>query len=251
MTKTFPDYTAISLNILKFIVTPHPTINAKLELFDEVLATHDLQYDSVLFVGFSPWCFTDKFKKVFITCLTDEAAEFLHKHNVEFTRLTYDEVLSGEDSYECVVAIDEFTTFAGNEAEQRALVNLISDCTDKLLITTLRDYKNTTFKEKEFSSPDPTYRNSEVKECPAKIITEYHNYNFIPTDRYAWKCKVYELTGDEMMYHGGFTRRAMFFKQLAKFASDAGSTHFLVHKGAMYKSLARRDHEYIIGITFS
>ena len=247
MANTFAEYTNLSLNILKFIDDPRQIIDTKLALFNEVLNGHALEYDSVLFIGFSPWCFSKKFKKIFITCLTDAAAEYLDENDVEYTRLSYTDIINGEEAFECVVALDEFTTFVATEAEQRALVELISECTDKLLITTLRDYKNADFKQKEFSSPEPLVC---CGEHTAKIITEYHNYNFSPADRYAWKCKVYELTGDEMIYHGGFMRRAMFFKQLANFTSEVGAKHFGVYKTSMYQSLSRRDNEYIIGIEF-
>jgi hypothetical protein len=49
---------------------------------------------------------------------------------------------------------------------------------------------------------------------------------------------------------GPFARRAMFFKQLAKFSHDAGAVGYNVHKNLMYKSLIKKNYEHVISIRF-
>jgi hypothetical protein len=46
------------------------------------------------------------------------------------------------------------------------------------------------------------------------------------------------------------TKRTMYFKQLAKFASDVGSKNFQVEKKLMYKSLFSKNQDYIVYISF-
>jgi hypothetical protein len=250
MSTEFESYTQASLNVLKFLDDPWPTINKKVALFHEVLDSHGLALNSVLFVGFSPWCFSKKIKNVYITALSKDAEEFLTKHGVSYTHIPFNKIISGTDTFDCVVAIDEYFTFAVDEQQQINTITLLSDCTNKILITTLRDYKNIDFKDKEFNSPEPVRCCNDVTCNSAKIITEYHNYNFNPTDRYSWKSMVYELHDEKMLFHGSFIRRAMFFKQLAKFTSDVGAKAFSAYKPSLYKSVIRRNYEHIISIIF-
>ena len=44
--------------------------------------------------------------------------------------------------------------------------------------------------------------------------------------------------------------RTMYFKQLAKFSSDANATGFQVEKKIMYKPMFSKSFEYIIYISF-
>jgi hypothetical protein len=42
----------------------------------------------------------------------------------------------------------------------------------------------------------------------------------------------------------------MYFKQLAKFSTDAGAGGFSVHKNLMYKGLTSKGYEHVITIKF-
>ena len=79
------------------------------------------------------------------------------------------------------------------------------------------------------------------------VFLEYHKYEY--SDKNAWTTTVYELQGSNTKSYGPFSRRAMFFKQLAKFNIDAGAQQFYVHKDLMYKSLIRRNYEHVISIS--
>jgi len=48
----------------------------------------------------------------------------------------------------------------------------------------------------------------------------YHDLH----DRNRWTSQIHEITNNELTNVGPFARRAMFFKQLAKFSHDAGAS---------------------------
>jgi hypothetical protein len=77
---------------------------------------------------------------------------------------------------------------------------------------------------------------------------EFHDQDL--QDRNKWSTKVFEINNDQLLNVGPFARRAMFFKQLAKFSADAGAVGFSVHKNLMYKSLIKKNYEHVISIQF-
>jgi hypothetical protein len=102
--------------------------------------------------------------------------------------------------------------------------------------------KNQNFKDREFSQPQAVYNHIDCL-----VFLEYHKYEY--SDKNAWETTVYEMQDNKMQAHGPFPRRAMFFKQLAKFSIDAGARQFYVHKDLMYKSLIRKNYEHVISIS--
>jgi hypothetical protein len=113
----------------------------------------------------------------------------------------------------------------------------------RLVITTLRDYKNQEFKDREFSIP-AVIKNEDT----TNVYLEYHDYDV--TDRNAWCRVVYEVAGKTLVYNGPFECRNMYFKQCAKFGYDMGAKEFLIHKNIMYKSLIKKNYEHVISILF-
>jgi hypothetical protein len=113
------------------------------------------------------------------------------------------------------------------------------------VISTIRDYKNQDFKEREFSQPI-MIRNNGIN----KLFFENHDWDL--KDRTLWTSTVYEIESpsNELTVYGEFQRRTMFFKQLAKFSMDAGAVNFLVHKNLMYKSLIKKNYEHVVSIQF-
>jgi len=126
------------------------------------------------------------------------------------------------------------------------LISNICNLATDFVISTVRDYKNQDFKEREFSQP-ALVRNG----VDQTIYLESHDWDL--KDRTRWNTTVYEITratGNTVMY-GAFERRTMFFKQLAKFSMDAGALNFLVHKNLMYKSLLKKNYEHVVSIQFN
>ena len=128
-------------------------------------------------------------------------------------------------------------------SSQLSMVNKLCSLSTQLVITTLRDYKNQSFKDREFSIPS-VVRGEESD----SLYLEYHDYDI--QDRNAWIRNVYEIQGSKLNTYLGFQCRQMFFKQCAKFSIDAGASDFLIHKNIMYKSLIKKNYEHVISMRF-
>ena len=123
---------------------------------------------------------------------------------------------------------------------------MICKATRGVVITTLRDYKNQDYKDREFSQPS-IIRNSDA----STVFLESHAWS--QQDRANWVSTIYAInqTTQSLTTFGDFTRRTMYFKQLANFSNAAGATDFVVHKNLMYKGLIKKNYEHVITITFN
>jgi hypothetical protein len=141
--------------------------------------------------------------------------------------------------------MDEYFTFAESDSEQQLKIAKICNLATAFVISTIRDYKNQDFKDREFSIPALVRNGKE-----SKIFTELHDWDL--ADRTRWNTMVYEIANpaNSLTTYGKFERRTMFFKQLAKFSIDAGAVNFLVHKNLMYKSLIKKNYEHVVSIQF-
>jgi hypothetical protein len=165
---------------------------------------------------------------------------------VQYTYIPRDQLVKYTKKFQVVIAADEFFTYANSDQLQQNLVAEISNLVTDYVITTLRDYKNQDYRDREFSQPT-VLRNDDNH----MIFLEAHEAD--QTDRNAWSSKIYQIVNPDnvLTTYGAFQRRAMYFKQLAKFSFDAGATNFLVHKNLMYKSLIKRNYEHVISIKFN
>jgi hypothetical protein len=112
-----------------------------------------------------------------------------------------------------------------------------------LVITTIKDYKNQEFKDREYSQPAIIKADNKLT-----AYTEIHDWDM--RDKNAFTTALYQLSGKDPVCCDIFNRRTLYFKQLAKFSSDAGAESFLVHKNLMYKSLIKKNYEHIVSINF-
>jgi hypothetical protein len=127
---------------------------------------------------------------------------------------------------------------------QQELIAKICSLATSFVISTVRDYKNQDFKDRDFSQPIMVRNGSDYK-----LYVENHDWDL--KDRTLWNSMVYEINAaNALTTYGIFQRRTMFFKQLAKFSMDAGAVNFLVHKNLMYKSLIKKNYEHVVSIQF-
>ena len=204
---------------------------------------HGVVPQSVLFIGFNPAILISPVAKIYVAEFSAEALAWLAEQNITVEVLNEDDLYNYGKAFDSVVASEEYFTFAESEDDQRNKFEMICKVTKRVMITTVRDYKNLEFKDREFSTP------AVIKGAEEDMIfVEYHDYN--EPDRNAWTRNVYEITGSEMKANRGFRCRHMFFKQCAKFGYDAGAKEFLVHKNLMYKSLIKKNYEHVISIKF-
>ena len=111
-----------------------------------------------------------------------------------------------------------------------------------MLITTVKDYKNQEFKEREYSHP------AVIRNNPILSYVELHEWS--QQHRSDWISYLYRLEGLNSSCVGSWARRTLYFKQFAKFAYDSGATDFLVHKNVMYKSVLKKNYEHVISVRF-
>jgi len=242
---TFAEYTDAVVSALKYNPKLDDVVARKQEILDGVYRTENLDPTSVLFVGFNPAILSCQAKTIAVTEISPQGLSFLDSHKIKYTHIETRNLLKHKKSFQCVVAMEEYFTFADSDLSQQSMIADICSLATAFVISTIRDYKNLDFKEREFSQP-VLIRNG----VDAHIFLESHDWDL--KDRNRWSTRVYETdraTGQTTMY-GGFERRTMFFKQLAKFSMDAGAVNFLVHKNLMYKSLIKKNYEHVVSIQF-
>jgi hypothetical protein len=237
----FKKFTEILLSAFKKHTRQQEVITKKKEIFDTIFEIHNFLPERILFLGFTPMALACNVKKIYTASMSDDAIAYLESKGKEVIAVDLDDKKYLK-FFDCVVAMDENFTFTANEDSQRAQVELCASLTTDLIITTLRDYKNQEYKDREFSQPAAIRSGTNVT-----AYLEYHNVDF--RDRVSWKTTVFEM-GNKLEKHGPFLRRAMFFKQLAKYSKDAGAVDFMVHKNLMYKSLIKKNYEHVISIKF-
>jgi len=243
----FSKYTDASLSALLFNPKSQDTIAKKQQVLDGVYTFHNLVPTSVLFVGFTPTILSCQAKKIAVTNISDTAMAYLTANNVKFTHIPVADLAGGKHrgEFDVVIALDEFFTFAKSDQHQQELVNTICNLATEFVISTLRDFKNQEYKEREFSSPTAIRNGSNTR-----LFMENHDWDL--RDRTLWNTMVYEVdrSTNGLTTYGVFDRRTMYFKQLAKFSMDAGASDFLVHKNLMYKSLIKKNYEHVVSIRF-
>lgn len=215
-------------------------INKKQTILDEILRHYSLTFSDVLFVGFNPWMLAMGQQPFKVAEISESAFSYLTAQGCVCELV--DVATLQPKSASITIATDEYFTFADSDEDQRRLVDQLSAVTHDLIITTLRDYKNQDFKDKEFSQPIMITGSKDNK-----IYLEYYKYDF--QDKNASTSTSYVIT-DQLSSYGPYARRNMYFKQLAKFSIDAGASTFYVHKNLMYKSIIKKNYEHIITIKF-
>jgi hypothetical protein len=215
-------------------------------ILDNLAQYYNLAPTKILFVGFSSFALA-RFPQGFtITAISNEVKDYLTSLGIKYTYIPEIELLNHRKQFEVVVAVDEFFTYSSSDTEQKDLVAQICNLATDYVITTLRDYKNQDYKEREFSQP------TIVKNFDQSYVF-LENHTWSQKDRADWNSVIYAIDQQQgtMQTFGDFTRRTMYFKQLANFTAVAGAQDFVVHKNLMYKGLIRKNYEHVITITFN
>lgn len=241
----FARYTDASLAAFRFNPKSQDSVAKKQEILDNIYGYHNFIPSTVLFMGFNPVILSCKAKKICVSDVSLDTRAFLNAKGVKYEYIPHEELHSYTKSFDVVVALDEYFTFVCSDSRQQELVKEICSLAKEMVISTLRDYKNQDYKDREFSIP-AVVRNGDQNH----IFTEFHDWDM--SDRNAWNTMVYEIANPDnsLTTYGVFDRRTMYFKQLAKFSADAGAVGFTVHKNLMYKSLIKKNYEHVISIRF-
>jgi hypothetical protein len=239
----FKAYTDCLLSAFVHHTRQSDVVKRKKEIIGGVGEFYNIAPDTILYIGFSPAILVEQAAKIYVTEVSENVLAYLTEQKINVTHIPKDKLVDYKKQFQVVVALDEYFTFANTDDGQKLSVAEICNLASEYLITTCKDYKNQNFKDREFSVP-ALIRNSGKNQ----IFLEFHDYDL--QDRLSWKTTVHEVLGNKLTVAGPFARRAMFFKQLAKFAYDAGAVNFTVHKNLMYKSLIKKNYEHVISIQF-
>jgi hypothetical protein len=212
-------------------------IDRKREIIDKIFEFYNVGCESILFVGFNPAILSTNVKEIYVAEVSDEVFNWLRSQGVPVNRFDQPR------KFDIIVAFDEYLTFVDNEDNQKNKIDSLCKLANSLIITTIKDYKNQEFKDREYSQPAIIKSNSTVT-----AFTEIHDWD--QKDKNSFTTALYKLNGADANCCSIYNRRTLFFKQLAKFSMDAGADNFLVHKNLMYKSLIKKNYEHVISINF-
>ena len=221
-------------------------VTKKQEIINNLGQFHNLVPVTPLFVGFSSFVMAGYPAEITITSVGQDVLDYLTEKKVQYRYIPEIELINHRKQFDVVVVADEYFTYADSDQTQKDLVGQISSLATDYVITTLRDYKNQDYKDREFSQPS-IVRNSDA----STVFLESHAWS--QQDRANWVSTIYAInqTTQSLTTFGDFTRRTMYFKQLANFSNAAGATDFVVHKNLMYKGLIKKNYEHVITITFN
>ena len=221
-------------------------VNKKQDILDGLAQYYNLAPTSILFVGFSSFALARFPQEIAITAVSEQVQQYLKSQGVKFRYIPEIELINYRKQFEVVVAVDEYFTYGDTDQAQKDSVAQICNLATDYVITTLRDYKNQDYKEREFSQP------SIVRDGDSSTVF-LENHNWSQKDRANWTSMIYAIdqTDNTMQAYGAFDRRTMYFKQLANFSAAAGAEDFVVHKNLMYKGLWSKNYQHIVTINFS
>lgn len=212
-------------------------IDRKYDIVNKISEYYNEAPSSILFVGFNPAILNFAQREVYITEISEELLLTLQEHNPDI------KYLSEPKKFDLIVATDEYLTFADSDEAQKATIDNLCRMCQGIILTTVKDYKNQEFREREYSQPAIIKHGDKLT-----AFSEIHNWD--QKDKNAWTTCLYQLDEDQPINKGTYKRRALYFKQLAKFTSDMGASNFLVHKNLMFKSLIKKNYEHVISIHF-
>lgn len=154
-----------------------------------------------------------------------------------------DELVASGTKYDYVIAADEWLVQSESEQQQLEKISQISQIANIGFYTTLKDYKNMNASNRFFEEPFQVKTN-----LGESFIIRKRDWD--KQDRQAWIQRSYVIEDDHLVVGDPVACRTMYFKQLAKFITDAGAKNYQVEKKNMYKPLFSKSFEYIIYVNF-
>lgn len=237
---TFLDYNRTIFSAFETHAKQQEIIDKKNEIIDKVLESYNYQPNTFLVIGFNPVIFSLQNRKVYVAEIDSEVLSLIQNKCPSVKEMVYKPGIK----YDCVIALDEYLTFCSSDEEFKKKIEMLSKLTNHIFITSIKDYKNQDFKDREYSIPALSKNTNKIQ-----AYTEIHDWS--AADKNNFKTHLYELNESSAKYCGRFDRKPVYFKQLARFCTDFGASDFLVHKNLMYKSLIKKNYEHVISINFN
>lgn len=236
---SFSDYNKIIFDAFIGHNKQQEIVNKKSDILSSVFEFYNLNPKSYLFIGFNPVILELKGKKITMIETDLKILNWIKQHNSEIDIIEFDK----KEKYDCIIAMDEYFTFCNTDDELKSKIDYLGRLTNSILLTTVKDYKNQDFKDREYSIPAIIRSDRKLT-----AYTEIHDWAI--NDKNRFSTHLYELGANYANLCGSFSRRPIYFKQLARFCADSGSSDFTVHKNLMYKSLIKKNYEHVISINF-
>jgi hypothetical protein len=215
------------------------SVQVKADIIDRLIKNIEPNSQSILFAKFNPVALALS-KKYNVTMVCDKSiTDYFDLDGIK----RFDSIKQTENIFDIVIALDEYFTYADSEDTQRQLIEEIAGITNGWLITTLQDYKN--------FAP---YKKNQIE---AFNIVSDNNYIMLENsiadklDKQLWDHYWYCIKDHTHLFTiGPNRRRTMYFKQMAKYSSDAGSKQYVIQKNLLYKGFFSRNFEHIITVNF-
>lgn len=236
---SFTDYNSVIFNAFITHSKQKEVVEKKEEIFSKIFEYYNYTPSNFLFIGFSPYMTCLKGKTITLTETDDTILAWLDKQKIKVKPLA----TASKEKFDCVIAMDEYLTFSDSDEQLKQKISVIRTVCSNLFLTSVKDYKNQDFKDREYSIPAIIKSNNSVRS-----FTEIHDWSI--NEKSSFRTFLYELTDRDSKFHGQFSRKPVYFKQLARFCSDVGAVDFLVHKNVMYKSLIKKNYEHVISVSF-
>lgn len=148
---------------------------------------------------------------------------------------------SEEKKYDTIIAFDEvMCRYRSEQAQKQSITSLMNFLSPNgLALVSLRDYRNGHFHRRPLG--DTVLNDIDGEEF---ITVEVNQHD--AQDKQSWNQKMYLIKNhmDFSVIHCG-DRRTLYFKQMAKYCSDAGFKNFGVFKDIFWRGTWRRTPEHI------
>ena len=208
------------------------TIRTKLGVLEKVFESIDFVPSTIYVTAFNP----------IVDLLADHYQVYMPADQIVLTTNPKIKVAPQGVRFDCVLALDEYLTYYTDEQQQKDALAKLADLCDGWLITTLVDYKNLA-----------PYKKNQVE-----IIHDYKSDAIfleqntpVAADKQTWNSYFYSITDHSTLESlGPVPRRTIYFKQLAKYSRDLGSTNYIIQKNTLYRGFGRKHWEHIITIRF-
>lgn len=213
------------------------TVATKADIIDKLIKSIKPNAKNILFTGFNPIALNlASYYNITVVCNTELMFDLTKIKQVN-------SISDINQQFDIVVALDEYFTYGDSELAQRDLLEQVARLTNGWLITTLQDYKN--------------FAPHKKNQIDASYVSNGNNYIMLEsnvadkTDKQLWNHYRFCIKNhSELITIGPTARRTMYFKQLAKYSSDANSKQYVVQKNLLYKGFFSRNFEHIITVNF-
>ena len=128
----FSQYTEVVFDAFCLHNKNKEIVDRKQDIIDKITEFYNVSPESYLFIGFNPAMLSVTAKEIYVTEISDKIYNWLKIKRPEIKKLTVPQ------KFDCVIAVDEYFTFADNDQAQKDLITDVCKVAKELIITTDR-----------------------------------------------------------------------------------------------------------------